>query len=298
MSDGPRSLWEQYASEVELWRRGRLILVLIALLHFLLQALVILALLLAGNVERFTLFAAITVVFWLQFYFVWAGVHWVRWLWGVWDMVTGFCLIIWAWRDTSTGETVLGTAAFLTGFYLCFSPSIYLFAKRQKESAWWGEWILLAGVCCLLLCSIAAMATGLFFLRHEAEEDAVKFADEVNERVYVDRDENWTAAHVTPSSYKQAGPERLRYFFKDTRALGRVEQISSAHAAVQVRPEIPRSWHWEALVASQAQSEAGPVQLSAILRDDGQGWRIDRLWWRYLPMDGNPPDMVNRPPHG
>jgi hypothetical protein len=47
-----RSLWEIYDSETELWRRGRVILVLIALFYFLTQSLVILGALFIGSLER------------------------------------------------------------------------------------------------------------------------------------------------------------------------------------------------------------------------------------------------------
>src|SRR5438105_10984760 len=104
MSEETRSLWEIYDSEVPPWRRGRTILTCIAFFHFLLQCLLAIGLALSGNLDRIFFFGLAAVLFWLQFYFVWIGVRWLRWLWGAWNVATGFCLIIWAWRDLSAIE--------------------------------------------------------------------------------------------------------------------------------------------------------------------------------------------------
>ena len=160
MSEETRSLWEIYDSEKELWRRGRSILLLIGLLCFILQALFIAAAVSVGNVDRVLIFGVMVALFWLQFYFVWIGVHWLRWLWGAWNLAAGFCLLIWAWRDSGM-ETLSGSASLIIGFYLCFSPSIYFFAKRQRETVRWKESLLFGLVCFLVLLTIGAGIIGL-----------------------------------------------------------------------------------------------------------------------------------------
>jgi hypothetical protein len=286
MAEETRSLWEVYDSEVELWRRGRVALVVIALFHFALQGLVIAAFEISGNVERLVWFGISVVFFWLLFYFVWIGVQWLRWVWGGWDLLSGFCFLIWAWRDESGVETVFGTAGLLIGFFLCFSPSIYFFAKRQRETVRWTESLLIAGACLLSLLSIGAVIIGLSAFRELQAQDACVFAQEVNQRIYMDRDFDWVQRHVTPASFQQNGRERLRYFFEaNAKQLGQVSRISPARAQIRLQFKLPFNLRSDALVHSTAETNSGPVELHEILLDNGSTWQLDRMWWSYLPVD-------------
>src|SRR5437899_3246249 len=139
MPQETRSLWEQLDSEVEPWRRGRVALISIAALNFVLQALDIALHMLLGDIERVLFDAAVFVLFWLQFYFIWIGVHWIRWLAGAWAGVTGFCFIIWAVRDNNPVMGVFGAINLMVATYFCFSSSVYFFAKRQRETIRWKE---------------------------------------------------------------------------------------------------------------------------------------------------------------
>src|ERR1700731_824030 len=94
-----RSLWEQLDSEVEPWRRGRMVLIVIGLLHFAFQALLFAAGIVLGDTEGLVKLATVSVLFWLQFYFIWIGVSWVRWMAGAWAGAVGFVYLIWGWRD-------------------------------------------------------------------------------------------------------------------------------------------------------------------------------------------------------
>jgi hypothetical protein len=280
-----RSLWEIYDSETELWRRGRVILVLIGLFHFGSQGILILSALFNGNLERTFIIAGTVVLFWLLFYFVWIGVHWVRFIWGGWNMIAGFCLLIWAWRDMSGFETLAGSISLLIGAYLCFSPPVYFFAKRQREIVHWPESLLFGAVCFLMLLSIAAATICFSAFRQQREQEACAFADEANQHVYVDQNLEWAATHVTQTSLQQNGQERLRYFFEDTKnRLGRAREISQAKATVSMRFSTPFNIESSARVIATAETDNGPAEVYAMLRDGGDGWQIDRMWWRFLPL--------------
>src|SRR6266702_501096 len=94
-----RSLWEQLDSEVEPWRRGRLVLVSIGSFYLLLQVVSLFANLRLGNLEALSVSAASCAVFWLLFYLIWIGVNWIRWVAGAWCGLSGFAYLIWALRD-------------------------------------------------------------------------------------------------------------------------------------------------------------------------------------------------------
>lgn len=163
MSPGTPSLWEIYDTDKDLWRRGRIILATIGLFYFTSQCLILAAAIFTGNLERALALAITAVLFWLLFYFIWIGVHWIRWIWGGWNLILGFCMLIWAWRDESGMETLAACISLLIGSYLCLSPSVLFFARRQREIVRWHE-SLLIGAVCFPSCSAsqrAASACGL-----------------------------------------------------------------------------------------------------------------------------------------
>jgi hypothetical protein len=285
-----RSLWEQLDSEVELWRRGRLFLIGIGLYHFITQIGLILATAFQGNLERSVLVAATAVLFWLLFYCVWIGLHWIRWVWGAWNLVIGFCLLIWGWRDQSAIETVSGTITFCIGFVLCFSPSIYFFACRQRQSVRWLEAGLIGVVCFLVLLTIGISSIGLFAVRREWQAQAVTFANEANHRIYHDRDLEWVRTRVTPSSYQRHGPERLQQFFARNRAqLGEVGPISDPQSKIILYFEWPFDLIAAVRVDCTAATQASPIEVHQILIGRREEWQIERMWWEYAPRTSETP---------
>lgn|SRR5262249_37099685 len=284
MAEEDRSLWEIYDSEVPLWRRGRTILVCIALFNFVLQVLIILGLALSGNLERIFFFGVASVIFWLLFYFIWIGVQWLRWLWGAWGVGIGFCLLIWAWRDLSGIETFFGISNMVIGVCL-FSPSVYFFARRQKEAIHWKESLLFGVACLFILCNIAAASVGFYIFRLDRERAACEFANEAAQNIYVTRDRDWAEAHVTAASLQQLGTRRLKYFFESTQAaLGSVDEVSPAVGMVRLRLQFPWRFETDANLVSRAQSKRGPVALHFLLWNSGDRWQIQHMWWDYLPI--------------
>ena len=289
MANENRSLWEIYHSETEPWCKGRTILLSIAFFYFVVQITGFAAAVLSGNIERALGFTVIAMLFWLLLYLIWIGLHWVRLVWGGWNMISGFGLLIWGWRDSSGYETTLGAITLLIGTYLCLSPSVYSFARRQRETVRWQEAVLIAVVCLLVIISIAAALLGLQFVHIQREREAARFAEEVAQRVYLDHDFDWTLAHVTPTSLEDDGRERLRYFFSAVRRqLGEIRSISGAQATVSLRFRLPSTFASDAQVISNAESAAGPVELHARLLEEGSGWEVDRMWWTFAPMPENP----------
>jgi hypothetical protein len=285
MSPGTPSLWEIYDTDKDLWRRGRIILATIGLFYFTSQCLILAAAIFTGNLERALALAITAVLFWLLFYFIWIGVHWIRWIWGGWNLILGFCMLIWAWRDESGMETLAACISLLIGSYLCLSPSVLFFARRQREIVRWDESLLIGAVCFLILLGIAAGGIGLWIMHAQEEKEALVFADEAAQYIYLARDFDWVLAHVTKGSLQQHGNERLQYFFADTEAqLGTVKQISPARGMTNIRFYLPARIQSEAQVISTAETDGGPVELHAVLWNEGNGWQIDRIWWRYLPL--------------
>jgi hypothetical protein len=285
VAEETRSLWEQYDSEVEPWRRGRAILVTIGCGYLISQALLAATEIASGNIEQFFVSSIGFVVFWLLFYFIWIGVHWIRWLMGAWAGAIGFCWVIWGFGSTNVGMISFGAINLLIAAYFCLSSSVYFFAKRQRETVRWKEAVGVGAVCFLLLCSIAAALAGLWLFRNEQFSDAIEFAETASEKIYVNADRNWTFSHVTRRSLQPNGNAHLEYFFRSAgKSLRSVQQISNSRGWIRLRFHFPSQFESEAYIICHAESQDGPAELHFVLSKYDNNWRIDHMWWTYLPL--------------
>ena len=289
-------LWRELVGDTEPWRRGRIILVILGLFFFVQQSATFVSALLEGRVEQILIFAIAVVLFWLQFYFVWIGIHWIRWVWGAWNLIIGFCLLIWAWLDGSGPRSVIACVTLLIGVYLCFSPSVYFFAQHQRESVRWKEALLIGAVCLMMLVSIAAGMFGVAAFKEDKRRDAGRFAADVVQKVCVEHDREWILRHVTKDSLKKKGYGRLDYFLTD--AKDRVSDIVGVHphaSALKFRFRWPVNLESEAHVTMKLETESGPYYFGQILLDSGRGWEIDRMSWDYFPPSRTPRKLREGP---
>src|SRR3978361_2261983 len=101
----PPPLWREVVGDTEPWRRGRIAVVLFGVLTLLNQSLIFGADILSGNIEHLLGLGLFALLFWLQFYFIWVGIHWVRWLNAAFSGLAGFAFLIRGMRD---GVPLLG----------------------------------------------------------------------------------------------------------------------------------------------------------------------------------------------
>lgn len=279
MPPDTRSLWEQYDSDVEPWRRGRITLVSIGMFYFLLQAAVFVAAAKDGNIEAVMVFGAVCVVFWLLFYFIWIGVQWIRWLAGGWCALNGFILLIWALTDSNGLFATFGTINLIIGVCLCLSPSVYFFAKHQQERRNWMHTIAVGSVFVLLVLTFAAGSVGLFIYHVRLYTDAVQFADQAAVHIYTDQDPQWMFSHFAPDEMAAVSPEGRRAFFRDNVGhIGPVLQISTPTGAAWFTYHFPAQFVAWAEMRAEGKSAFGPVLLYFDISDPGNGWRIDKTW--------------------
>jgi hypothetical protein len=283
MAREERSLWEVYASEVEPWRRGRSILTCIAFFQFLFPGVVLATKATSGDVESVVGFGVGVVFLWILFYFIWVGIHWVRWFYGGWNGFLGFVLLIWGWRDSNILAAV-GAAQLVVGSYLCLSPSVYAFAQRQREIVSWKEWLIFAAICLLILTSLGAAMLGLFAYRVRLNHSASIFAGHAARRIFGEPDRGWIFSHLTRHSLDRNGRSRMQEFLARTRQLGSLKQIMCSDGAARLRFHFPATFESEAQVICRAETDDGPVLLHFILWNLESDWEIERVWWEYLPV--------------
>lgn len=280
----PEPLWRTVVGETEPWRRGRLFLILLAILTFVLQGLSFWGLILAGDIQRMLGLGIFALLFWLQFYFIWIGVHWVRWLNGGWSALWGFALLIWGLRDGSPMALVVGAYSLVVGCYLGFAPSVYFFAKRQRESVRWMESLVIAAVFLLLLGSLAFGVLGLIGYKVHLEQEARRFTHTAFTRIFADHDTYFLLESATDRLLGAGGGrERGTQFMQDAHMrAGDVHDIKPSVGSLRFRFSFPLNLGSEGEMIAEGVGDRGRVRMHMRVVEAGGAWKIDAVWWTYL----------------
>ena len=291
ITGAPEPLWQVVVGDKEPWRRGRLFLILFAILSALGDFFTSTLLIIGGYISALLVFAGIRLVFWLQYYFVWIGVHWVRWLQGGVSMFYGLLLFVWSFEQQSGPMMVWGMFCIATGAYFGFAPSVHFFAVRQKENRYWLEALAFAGVFCLLLISLGASILGIFRYQAYLREELREFADTAFERVFTNHDTNFLLDHATSRALTLPnGRFRLTKFLQDaTIRAGDVHEIQKATGEPVVRYVFPATLFGDGEMRAEGVGSHGRIVL--VLRVVGQpgDWQIDNIAWFF------PNTWQNRP---
>lgn len=278
-----RSLWEQFDSDAEPWRRGRLVLVLIALLHLLLQALVFAWGVMIDDTEGLVIFSTLAVLFWLQFYLIWIGVHWIRWLAGAWAGLSGFAYVIWGLRDGNLFQIAFGCVSLFVGAYLGLSPAVYFFAKHQQERRNWLLSLAIAAVFVLLFITLGLGSLGLTGYRARLEAHAREFSDEAFGRIFTDHDTYFYLANLSEEGLAASGGQGPATKFLQTTTLqaGDVHNIKASEVKLHLFYRPPAKFGCTGTAITHGIGTKGEIKLRLDLNRIGDRWKIDAIVWRY-----------------
>lgn len=281
----PEPLWRTVVGDTEPWRRGRLFLVLLAVVTFCLQALVLGAGVVVGDIVSVLTFGIFALIFWLQFYFIWIGVHWVRWLNGGWTALSGFVFVIWGLRDKSIITVAAGVYNLGTGAYLALAPSVYFFAKRQRETVRRTESLVIAAAFLLLLGSLTAGVIGLLGYKSHLERDARAFADTAFNRIFADHDTYFLIDHATGRLLEVAGGQPgLSKFMQDAAIhAGDVHDIKPSAGSLRFWYSFPVQLGSGGELRTEGIGDHGRrIQMHLVVGEVGDAWKIEAIWWRYF----------------
>jgi hypothetical protein len=279
----PEPLWREVVGDTEPWRRGRLFLILLAVLTFCLQCFSLGRNILGGDIESALALGIFALFFWLQYYFIWIGVQWVRWLNGAWSALVGFAFVIWGLRDGVALAVVIGLYSFGVGAYLGLAPSVYFFAKRQRESVRWLESLVIAAVFLLLIGSLGAGVLGLVGYKAHLEREAQRFADTAFRRIFTEHDTNFLLDHATDRLLKSdEGHGQLTRFLQDaTMRAGDVHDFKPPLGRLRFLYSFPFNLRSEGEMISEAVGDHGHIRMHIWLGEAGDGWKIDAIRWYY-----------------
>ncbi len=280
--DETSSLWS--FGEPEPWRRGRFILAFFGITTALFQGLILAGCVLTGNIEQLLAQGIATLIFWFQFYFIWIGVHWVRWLQGFISALWGFALMIWGVRDGLLVLICLGLYSFAFGIYIACAPSVYFFAKHQRETRRWSEFWITSAVFSLLIISMASAIVGLSAYRTHRELEARHFSDTALRRIFAQHDTYFFLDHVSENLTQQYSHLRLTKFLQDaTIRAGDVQNIGPATGRLHLSFRFPLKLSGFGLMRAKGDSERGPIEMRLMVIEADAGWQIDQVTWFPVP---------------
>src|SRR5258708_30529294 len=239
-STEPEPLWRVVVGDTEPWRRGRIFLIVFAVLSALNQILLFGLMMLNGAVEALLGFGFGAALFWLQFYFIWIGIHWVRWTSAAFVGIWGFALLIWGFLDSNAVEIISGTYALVVASCLAVVPSIYFFAQRQREKRDWKEATAVAVVFVLLMLSLVASVVAIGAYKRRLQERAYNFANDAFQRVFAEHDTYFVLDHTTDHALKTVGRDGMTRFLTDaTLRAGDVRDLKPAQGQLTFRYVFP-----------------------------------------------------------
>ena len=190
-TDEPRPLWLESIPDREPWRRGRDAIGFIALLLLLGQAALIAWSILLGDLTIFLLSVVLGVFALLLLYFIWIGRNWPRWILAPLFACSGFANAIWG-MVYGNGPLFLGGLAGLTIFtYLALAPSVYAFARHQRERIQLVETLVVGGIFLLVVASVGSGLYGLYVYDTDLQQQATNFAGTAFNKVFIYHDEEF-----------------------------------------------------------------------------------------------------------
>jgi hypothetical protein len=275
-ADEAESLW--LYGEPEAWRRGRTALLVFAALGAVSQCVIAALFVTADQIDPLFGFVPVWLLFWLQFYLIWIGWHWVRWVAASTIAVLGFWQLVWSVHTYSGLQLTAGAFFLLFGAYVGFAPSVHLFAKRQRERISILHGLAVAAVFILLFASMFAGIVGIAAFRARIERQGLEFANTTFDRLFVTHEAGYLAAYSTRST-KRSSPEDFVALIKDQ--LGELEYVEAPeHRLSSVLSR--RGVELHGIVTWRARFSSAPrVLIKLDLAGDLSGWKIEHLSWEY-----------------
>ena len=277
-AEEPESLWN--FGEPEPWRRGRFAIVLIFVAILLMDSIRLATTAMSGDAFQFLKLSLSTCFGCLMLYLIWIGQTWARWLLAPFYAVSGFANSVWG-VIYGRGELLLyGIGLLIIFSYLALSPSVYAFAKHQRERTGWLEALIVGAGFLLVLASIASAMFGFHLYKRTLEQDAVEFAGLTFRRVFINQDANFLREHAS-TRRRYISPEQFVGMVEDQ--LGAFRESGSYTASFKAKVQNRRL----ALIGgveTEALFEAGAFVVDIRLSGSERQWAIDHISWEPAPI--------------
>ena len=275
----PESLWNY--GEPEPWRRGRIAILLIFVAILLMDSVRLALSATTGDPLQILKLALTTCFGCLMLYLIWIGQNWARWLLAPFYAVTGAINTVWGIISGRGDWFVYGLGLLAIFCYLAFAPSVYAFARHQRERTGWVEALAIGAGFMLVLASIASVMFGFHVYKRSVERAAVEFAQLTFRRVFINQDAQFLREHAS-TKRRPMSPEEFVAIIDEQ--LGQFQSAGpTSTSAFDARL---RDWRLAVSggVKGEAEFLAGAFIVDIRVSGSEGNWAIEQISWEPVPI--------------
>ena len=279
--DEPPPLWLESIPDREPWRRGRDAICFFSIFILLGQAGLLAWSVVLGNLNTFLLVAGLGGVALLLLYFIWVGHNWPRWLLAPLYAVSGFAYAIWGICNSNGPQFLLGLFGLTIFTYLALAPSVYAFARHQRERIRPVESLIVGGILLLVLVSVGCGLYGFYVYNQDIQAQATAFAETTFNKVFLYHDDDFLRANLKPEE-RAMSPQA---FVENVAA-----HLGELHWVGPPRGVFTTSFHERRLLMTghfrmpAIFDDPAPIWINIDVSRIGDGWQIDHIGWGYEPL--------------
>lgn len=270
-------LWKEVLGDAEPRRQGRQAVVVVTILILLGEAAKVLGALMSGSLPSFFVQVIAAWLVGLLLYFVWIGQTWARWLLAPLYGIGGAWDFIWGIIGSDGLRIMIGVGELIVFAYLVVSPSVYVFARQQREHIKRWEVLAITGVFLLIFISVGSATLAFFNYERTLKAEATEFAAMAFHRVFENRDASYLAEHSS-GARKNSSPQ---WFINAIGAeLGPVKSVGPLGMSLRTK-FVPWRLEVRGTARSRVVFETGPRWVSIEISGQEPNWEIDHISWDY-----------------
>ncbi|MGH7935760.1 MAG: hypothetical protein ACREF8_01985, partial [Chthoniobacterales bacterium] len=245
------------------------------------QVALILRSILLGDLKTFFIAVGLGVVAFLLLFFIWIGHNWPRWVLAPLFACSGFANVIWGMTEKSGPLFLLGLLGLTIFTYLALAPSVYAFARRQRERVSLTEALVIGGVLLLMLASVGCGLYGFYVYDTDLQGEATRFAETTFNKVFLYHDVDFLRANLKDEEREmspQGFLDSIGAFLGQPRWVGKPRGVFVTHFS-RDRLTMTGRFRMPALF----NDNTVPIWINIDVSRIGDGWQIDHIGWEYQP---------------
>ena len=271
-------LWREVLGDSEPRRRGREAVVVVSILILLGEAAMVFRALMSGDLRSFFIQVVTAWLAALLLYFVWIGQTWARWIMAPIFLINGSWDFIWGLIGSEGLRSTIGLGELILFTYLTISPSVYAFARHQRERITRWEVLAISGVFLLILASVGSGILAIYNYQNTLKAEATEFAGMAFHRVFQNRDPEYLAEH----SRKARRPMSAQGFVNRINSeLGEVKEVGPVGTSFRIKFVPPSHLELHAKARARVIFETAPMWVSIEISGKEPDWEIDHISWDY-----------------
>lgn len=235
------------------------------------------AALMSGNPQDFFVQLLTAWLVTLLLYFVWIGQTWARWLLAPIFLIHGCWDFIWGIIGSEGLRIVIGVGELIVFTYLAISPSVYAFAREQRERINRCEVLAISGVFFLMLVSVGSGILAFYNYQNTLKAEANEFAGMAFHRVFENRDPEYLAEH---SSKKRRFMSAQTFINRINSELGEVKDVGPVGTSFHTK-FVPYRLEMRATAKARVIFQTAPMWVTVEISRKELQWEIDHISWDY-----------------